>query len=590
MCPQRLLVSTQEQEQQQQQQQQQTGDAFIGKQQLQLDLQEHPPFTTTTILSPPCSDEDDLNHRTDVNGLQQQQQQQQGMVTPSAPQTPISCPSLTEDQESFIATTENNIHTPSSTASSIPSTPPTPSLHPNDSNSSSTFISPVDESAITLLMLKESNISSTAGASPCAPPSADLISSKLDKIQLSPLAMIACHIILRLVAQRWRHGLALAKQMKESDLDTNLPINSSDILPSLDNATPPTIHLHLHRLKRFASIALRHSRPSTPHLLMHGLLLVHRIVSVQGPLPLALSSPTRLLLAGLMLSEAHLSDTQTSASVWSRVAGIQEGPHGVAAIKREALQILAYDVGAKEEEYSAWVKAVKKCFEKPPQMAQQSPHQTREHHTQKHRNFAASAASATSQGYIEAMEGATIAAARSTMEMIMAVRRARALLAQAKEASTCPGISKSTTSATSLKHELEEPSVQDSLRKVKPRIQTTHLNHPTEIPTPITSKPIEEDTIRTIGGARVVDLGLKRHYATCHANTVLSPLSPARRVRRAGMASGTKRNAVNHGLVNRERTITDIAQVPTAVEMTPSLWMRTVMTVESADGMEVDGR
>ncbi|KAJ3094020.1 hypothetical protein HDU97_008681, partial [Phlyctochytrium planicorne] len=559
--------------------------------------------TTASITSPLVADESFSNHydlHLDDNSKLQQHHQQhspspsisisstssQSSTSYEAPCSPMQTSSDT-DMDADHDDDEMQSRTSSSPCSTA-STPPTPSLLPKDTNGSSTFISPVDESAITLLMMKEStNSASTSPSNPPPPAPAtasptDPISSTLDKVQMSPLAQIACHIILRLVAQRWRHGLSLSKQTETSTPTTATPtptLPTLDTEPSLDTATPPTIHLHLTNLKRFAAIALRHSRPSTPHLLMHGLLLVHRIVSIQGPLPTPLSSPTRLLLAGLMLSEAHLSDTQTSASVWARVAGIQEGPNGIAAIKREALEALAYDVGAKEEEYAAWVKAVKKCFAKAPMQQQQQQQQqpcaemqqpqstyANYHYTQQQQQPQqppSTLSSATSQTYIEAMEGATIAAARSTMEMILAVRRARALLAQAKQSAT----------ATPPQKHLLPPSPPP--RNIKPRIQANLPPH-MSIPTAISSR---------IGGARAREFPratIKRHN--------ISPTgSPSRRIRRS-------RNA-GKPVAARIR-MAESAQVPTGgavnEEERGSSWMRTVLarqdSFESCDGMEVDGR
>ncbi|KAI8852781.1 hypothetical protein BC829DRAFT_45648 [Chytridium lagenaria] len=171
-----------------------------------------------------------------------------------------------------------------------------------------------------------------------------------------------------------------------------------------NSPTSTLLASHLTNLKQFTSIALRHSRPSTPHLLMHALLISHRLVSLPT-LPPSITSPTHLLLVSLILSESHLSDTQTSTHLWSRVASIP--PHTIATLKREALTHLAYNITVKEPEYAAWVRAVKKCFDNRPKDPPQ-----------------------TSQTYIHAMQGATIAAAQSTADMIKAVRRARALLVE----------------------------------------------------------------------------------------------------------------------------------------------------------------
>ncbi|KAJ3114552.1 hypothetical protein HDU96_001971 [Phlyctochytrium bullatum] len=473
-----------------------------------------------------------------------EQQQQHGLMADASPAhhqdtKAIIIPILIDDD----TTTSPHDHScAQSTTSSTPRTPSTPLLLPQGSvDSDSCFLSPVGDSAITLLMMKRAD-----KQQPCddsdpdveivdnvfAPQPAACVSETLapgseqgfrssplggaglqsgaaggaNDVVLSPLAQIACHVILRLMAQRWKSSHLSQGAVPASDFfDGALPTSFPDASQPHQQQQQGNLTVHLLRLKRFASIALRHSRPSTPHLLMHALLLVHRIVSNPAPLPPSLGSPTRLLLAGLMLSEAHLSDTQTSAAVWARVAAIPEGARGVATVKRDALEVLAYGVGVKEDEYSAWVRAVKKCFDKssalpchptrasaaaasapvtpPPTFsdaaaplfdptrttaviipgAAPAAHDAQPDPDQAVAAAAAAAAAAAvamaavsslpasmvtqalkrhrhppapqppvSRSYVEAMDGATIAAARSTVEMIAAVRRARALLAEAK--------------------------------------------------------------------------------------------------------------------------------------------------------------
>ncbi|KAJ3329466.1 hypothetical protein HDU76_007843 [Blyttiomyces sp. JEL0837] len=196
------------------------------------------------------------------------------------------------------------------------------------------------------------------------------------ELPMSQLAVIAVHVMTRLIANRWRQALVpiLAKQAAQP---TNPQLSQSNIL-NPTNLIAAT-HLHISRLRRFASICLRLSHPSTPHLTLYALLIVHRILTAASaskssiatslnedslplPLPVSLSSPTRLLLAGLILSESQLADAQTSCRVWAKAAGIAEGPAGVAKIKREALELLAYNVSVQPEEYEAWVVAVRKLF------------------------------------------------------------------------------------------------------------------------------------------------------------------------------------------------------------------------------------
>ncbi|KAJ3327905.1 hypothetical protein HDU76_010929 [Blyttiomyces sp. JEL0837] len=191
----------------------------------------------------------------------------------------------------------------------------------------------------------------------------------IEQPPMSQLAIIAVHVMTRLMANRWRQSLIpliLNSRQQQQQQNTNAPPSLTDLQAHhLLNTT----HLHLSRLRQFASTCLRISHPSTPHLTLYALLIVHKILSATSgngnnnkKLPITLASPTRLLLAGLILSETMLTDSQTSASVWAKVAGISDGAKGVVQLKRDALDVLAWDVVVKPEEYEAWVLAVRKLF------------------------------------------------------------------------------------------------------------------------------------------------------------------------------------------------------------------------------------
>ncbi|KAJ3086046.1 hypothetical protein HDU96_005097, partial [Phlyctochytrium bullatum] len=75
--------------------------------------------------------------------------------------------------------------------------------------------------------------------------------------------------------------------------------------------------------------------------------------------PDLLLNPTSLLLAGLLIAEAHLADVQTSTAVWAQLAGFAERK-AVARLKRLALAAVEHEtfVGAREYvEWLGWVRA-----------------------------------------------------------------------------------------------------------------------------------------------------------------------------------------------------------------------------------------
>ncbi|KAJ3097014.1 hypothetical protein HDU97_005327 [Phlyctochytrium planicorne] len=125
------------------------------------------------------------------------------------------------------------------------------------------------------------------------------------------------------------------------------------------------------------------------HPLLYALLLVYRMVrgsqssSTATPgsahshattLPASLRSPTRLLMASLMLAEAQLSDRQTSTLVWSKLHEMTLETVGlkgsdalkakvIAGIKRDALMAVGFASGVSLGEYSAWLAALKKLLQ-----------------------------------------------------------------------------------------------------------------------------------------------------------------------------------------------------------------------------------
>ncbi|KAI9357321.1 hypothetical protein DFJ73DRAFT_821347 [Zopfochytrium polystomum] len=173
------------------------------------------------------------------------------------------------------------------------------------------------------------------------------------------ITQVAVLVMSRLIADRWR-----------------VPPPTSPAA----TAAISTIERHIARLRRFASIALATSNTSTTHLGLAALLFVHRLVgtpvgagrlhnsenssaafATQTPLPLppSLNSPSRLLLAGLLLAEAIWADSQTSCELWARAAGIAEGARGVCKIKMDAVKALHWKVAISSQEYVDWMRAVK---------------------------------------------------------------------------------------------------------------------------------------------------------------------------------------------------------------------------------------
>ncbi|KAJ3201777.1 hypothetical protein HDU67_001072 [Dinochytrium kinnereticum] len=144
------------------------------------------------------------------------------------------------------------------------------------------------------------------------------------------------------------------------------------------------------------------SGPSHP--LLFALLLVYRMVRspVKPASASSSQSPSRLLLAGLMIAEAQLSDRQTSTAVWAKLYEMAlkaanaprqmfavVTPREVAAVKREALETVGYYTCVSVPEYSAWLAALRQLL---------------------HQSFAVAAAAANNAGGIGGGSGVALAA------------------------------------------------------------------------------------------------------------------------------------------------------------------------------------
>ncbi|KAI8619608.1 hypothetical protein BC830DRAFT_737617 [Chytriomyces sp. MP71] len=244
-----------------------------------------------------------------------------------------------------------------------------------------------------------------------------------------PLAALCARVTLALVTQ-----YPPANALPMTLLHLRLAPNGNQML----------MRHHLAALNRFAASSLSHASltPSSPFVVMHALLLVHRILTnapsnppiannvnvthaspssqpppqlqrsraapsasiaaiasaspagttsiggSSGPslppttIPISLHSPTRLLLAGLILADHYSSDHPLPLRMWSdwsgigvdgtasgiddaslhstRVEDMMDGSGGVVQIKRDALEFLAFHVGVRKEEFSAWCSTVRK--------------------------------------------------------------------------------------------------------------------------------------------------------------------------------------------------------------------------------------
>ncbi|KAJ1549877.1 hypothetical protein HK405_002029, partial [Cladochytrium tenue] len=78
-----------------------------------------------------------------------------------------------------------------------------------------------------------------------------------------------------------------------------------------------------------------------PHAVVLALLYARRLLSASvGRLPAALSTPSKVLLAGLVLADAHLCDAPVPMRAWAEATAARGGGAQVAAIKAAALDAL----------------------------------------------------------------------------------------------------------------------------------------------------------------------------------------------------------------------------------------------------------
>ncbi|KAJ3189681.1 hypothetical protein HK101_008767 [Irineochytrium annulatum] len=87
----------------------------------------------------------------------------------------------------------------------------------------------------------------------------------------------------------------------------------------------------------------------THHMAFYAIILVQRMIRLSPRSAFVQqASASSLMMAGLMLAEAHLGDVQTSAKVWSGLSGGTEGvtttlSHAPAVAKALALEALGFD-------------------------------------------------------------------------------------------------------------------------------------------------------------------------------------------------------------------------------------------------------
>ncbi|KAJ1566963.1 hypothetical protein HK405_007721, partial [Cladochytrium tenue] len=124
---------------------------------------------------------------------------------------------------------------------------------------------------------------------------------------------------------------------------------------------------YMARLGRLVTLALLKT-PTPPQVVPVALSLVRRLAA-QAALPRSLATPTRLLLAALVLADATLSDMPVPARVWDEVAGAcgiikdDEGCCGglTAKLKGDALALLGFELHVSPNEFHAWLVALE-CF------------------------------------------------------------------------------------------------------------------------------------------------------------------------------------------------------------------------------------
>ncbi|KAJ3215768.1 hypothetical protein HDU67_010338 [Dinochytrium kinnereticum] len=125
---------------------------------------------------------------------------------------------------------------------------------------------------------------------------------------------------------------------------------------------PATYLFHYaHRLRAMVTHALSRTR-APAQIVPYALLIVHRLVSLRT-LPEPLATPTRLLLASLMLADVVLRDATTPVAVWCAIgkaigAGVDER-RGVAQLKIVACEALGWKIVIPPTEFEAWLERLK---------------------------------------------------------------------------------------------------------------------------------------------------------------------------------------------------------------------------------------
>ncbi|KAJ1532723.1 hypothetical protein HK405_000888 [Cladochytrium tenue] len=101
-----------------------------------------------------------------------------------------------------------------------------------------------------------------------------------------------------------------------------------------------------------------------PHAVVLALLYARRLLSASvGRLPAALSTPSKVLLAGLVLADAHLCDATVPMRAWAAATAARGGGAQVAAIKAAALDALQFGIAVDAATYSRWMMSVDAFFQ-----------------------------------------------------------------------------------------------------------------------------------------------------------------------------------------------------------------------------------
>ncbi|KAJ3108489.1 hypothetical protein HDU96_007521 [Phlyctochytrium bullatum] len=125
---------------------------------------------------------------------------------------------------------------------------------------------------------------------------------------------------------------------------------------------PATYLFHYaHRLRAMVTHTLSRTR-APAQIVPYALLIVHRLVSLRT-LPEPLATPTRLLLASLMLADVMLRDSTTPVAAWCAIgravgAGVDERK-AVASLKIVAVEALNWKVVIPPAEFEAWLERLK---------------------------------------------------------------------------------------------------------------------------------------------------------------------------------------------------------------------------------------